>query len=376
MNLAYLLILLLGFQALLIAIFFIFRKSQIRYANIILALFLIAAAWLLIFTVIYWSLLLFTKEYVHCFFTYYIPFSTFAPLFFFYIRKIVTDKSVSLNKDFWHFIPLLYVIIGIAPFFFLTADAKMELVMKAQTRDYAYLLFPFGYLDAVLVLIMIAYGVAIVKKYWKIYKGNRDLRIWTQVIILAFLGCVFGFFVNYSSYFLGISSLSQDYVVILFISIFVLIISYFAFNYSAIFNGIPIEDVLPFVKYKKTGLSKNYSLELKDKLEVLMSNDKPHLNSELRLDNLAELLGISRHHASQIINEYFNSNFFDFINSHRIVEAIELLEVRKKEVTLSEVGYLSGFNNTVSFNKAFKKNTGMTPSKFRELLLDADKTFN
>lgn len=376
MNLAYLLILVLGFQAFLIAIFFIFRKSHTRYANILLALFLMASAWLLIFTVIYWTLLLFTREYVHLFFTYYIPLSTFAPLFFFYIRKIVANKSISLNRDFWHFIPLLYTVVAIAPFFFLSGDTKIDLVLTGQSREYAYLLFPFGYVDSVLVLIMVAYGVAIVHKYWKVYKGNRDLRIWTRVIVLAFLGCVFSFCLNYSVYFLGFSTPDLDYVVMLFLSIFVLTISYFAFNYSAIFNGIPIENVLPFVKYKKTGLSKNYSLELKAKLETLMSNDKPHLNSELRLDNLAELLGISRHHASQIINEYFSSNFFDFINSHRIAEAIELLEIRKKEVTLSEVGYLSGFNNTVSFNKAFKKNTGLTPSKYRELLLSTDKTFN
>ncbi|WP_420322576.1 helix-turn-helix domain-containing protein [Flagellimonas sp.] len=232
------------------------------------------------------------------------------------------------------------------------------------------MLFPFGYLDAVLVLVMVAYGITIVYKYWKVYKGSRDLQIWTRAIILAFLGCVLSFVLYQGLYFLGFISAEQDYAVILFLSIFTLTISYFAFNYSAIFNGTPIENVLPFVKYKKTGLSKKYSLELKGKLEDLMTVDKPYLDSELRLDNLADLLGISRHHTSQIINEYFNTNFFDFVNSHRIAEAIELLEAKKKEVNLSEVGYLAGFNNTVSFNKAFKKNTGLTPSKYRELLLD------
>ncbi|MDC6366699.1 MULTISPECIES: helix-turn-helix domain-containing protein [Flavobacteriaceae] len=375
MELSHSFILALALQSIFIAVLFIFRKSHTRYANILLAFFLFATAWMLIFTVVFWSQLLYTPQYVHSFFTYYIPLSTFAPLFFFYIRKIVTDKSISLNKDFWHFIPLLYVIIGIVPFFFLSRESKMDLVLLGQSREYAYLLFPYGYLDAALILIMIAYGVTIFYKYWKVYKGNRDLRIWTRAIILAFLGCVLSFTLNLTFYFLGLVSPEQDFVVIVFLSAFSLVISYFAFNYSAIFNGTPIEDVLPFVKYKKTGLSKNYSLELKSKLENLMTNDKPYLNSELRLDNLAELLGISRHHASQIINEYFKSNYFDFINSYRVVEAIELLEVKKKEITLSEVGYLSGFNNTVSFNKAFKKNTGMTPSKFRELLLDADKTY-
>nr|WP_299485363.1 helix-turn-helix domain-containing protein [uncultured Allomuricauda sp.] len=228
----------------------------------------------------------------------------------------------------------------------------------------------------ILVVIMNAYGIATILNFWKVYKRSRDLKIWVRVIIMLFLCCTISFTIYYGLYYLGALTELQDYAFIIFLSVFVLTISYYAFNYNAIFNGIPIEDVLPFVKYRKTGLSKNYSLELKGKLETIMSNEKPHLNSELRLDNLAEQLGISRHHASQVINEYFSSSFFDFINSHRIAAAVELLEEKKKEITLSELGYLAGFNNTVSFNKAFKKNTGLTPSKYRELLLSTDKIHN
>ena len=94
--------------------------------------------------------------------------------------------------------------------------------------------------------------------------------------------------------------------------------------------------------------------------------EKPFLNRELRLDDLAEALQIGRHHASQVINEHFDANFFDFINLYRVEEAIRLLQEKGNELNLAEIGFLSGFNNTVSFNKAFKKNTGVTPSKFRK----------
>ena len=69
-------------------------------------------------------------------------------------------------------------------------------------------------------------------------------------------------------------------------------------------------------KYEKTGLSESFSLELKNKLEYLMNSEKLHLRHELRLDDIAELLDISRHHASQVINENFNMSFYDFINSY------------------------------------------------------------
>ncbi|WP_190808728.1 AraC family transcriptional regulator [Flagellimonas sp. S3867] len=376
MDFTYLLFLVLAFQSLLIAILFVFRKSNTKYTNILWAFFLLITSWMFILTVLFWTQLLFNGQRAHFVLTYYIPLSSFAPLFFFYIRKIITDKSISLKKDFWHFIPLIYSVTAINPFYFFLGTNKMNLFLNGEESVNAYQLFPFGYFDAILVLIMVTYGITIVNKYWKTYKGNGNLRTWTRAIILVFLGCVFSFTLYYGLYFFGFLSSEQDYGIILFLPILALIITIFAFNYNTIFNDTLVENVIPSVKYKKTGLSKNYSLELKGKLEALMLNDKPHLNSELRLDNLAELLGASRHHASQIINEYFDSNFFDFINSHRVAEAVELLEIKKKEVTLSEVGYLAGFNNTVSFNKAFKKNTGLTPSKYREQLLDTNRVFN
>ena len=59
------------------------------------------------------------------------------------------------------------------------------------------------------------------------------------------------------------------------------------------------------IKYEKTGLSEAFSTELKNKLETMMDKQKLYLNHELRLNDIAELLNISRHHASQVINENF-----------------------------------------------------------------------
>ena len=52
-----------------------------------------------------------------------------------------------------------------------------------------------------------------------------------------------------------------------------------------------------------------------------MDTQKLYLNHELRLDDIANMLNISRHHASQVINENFNMSFYDFINTYRIEEA-------------------------------------------------------
>ncbi|WP_350292576.1 helix-turn-helix domain-containing protein [uncultured Croceitalea sp.] len=161
----------------------------------------------------------------------------------------------------------------------------------------------------------------------------------------------------------------EDYPIILVLSLFILMISYFAFNYSNVFNGKKISTIIPFVKYKKTGLSKIVSQEFKEKLEKLMLEEKPFLDVEIRLDNIAEALGINRHQTSQIINEHFNSSFYDFINAYRVKESKRILKDQKNKINISEVAFLSGFNNKVSFNIAFKKTTNMTPSEYRKLVI-------
>ncbi len=120
-----------------------------------------------------------------------------------------------------------------------------------------------------------------------------------------------------------------------------------------------------YFKYEKTGLSETFSLELKNKLEHLMGTEKLYLQHELRLDDIAKLLNISRHHASQVINENFNMSFYDYINAYRIEEAKNKLSSFGNSVqSISEIAYQCGFNNRVSFYKAFKKITHITPKEF------------
>ncbi|WP_136465902.1 helix-turn-helix domain-containing protein [Flagellimonas onchidii] len=120
-------------------------------------------------------------------------------------------------------------------------------------------------------------------------------------------------------------------------------------------------------KYGKTGLSKSFSLELKTKLEYLMNTKQLYLQHNLKLDDIAELLDVSRHHASQVINENFKVNFYDYINAYRIENAKSKLSTNNNaSQSISDIAYECGFNNRVSFYKAFKKITRITPTQFIE----------
>ena len=98
-----------------------------------------------------------------------------------------------------------------------------------------------------------------------------------------------------------------------------------------------------------------------------MQNDKPYLEPDLSLDQLASQLSLRPRVLSQALNDILQQNFFDFINRYRIEEASRLLtNPADKKITILEVLYQAGFNSKSSFNTLFKRYTGLTPTEFRQ----------
>ncbi len=107
-------------------------------------------------------------------------------------------------------------------------------------------------------------------------------------------------------------------------------------------------------------------IELKEFLE----NNKPYLNPELTLSLLSEETGIKKHDLSAAINSGFEMNFFDLINHYRTKEFVNQYQLylsQDKQSSFIEVAYQVGFNSKTVFNRAFKKETGTTPSQYFKL---------
>ncbi len=97
-----------------------------------------------------------------------------------------------------------------------------------------------------------------------------------------------------------------------------------------------------------------------------MENNKPFLEPELTLDQLAGRISVKPRVLSQVINDGLGQNFYDFVNRYRIQEASRLLtNPQDPKITILEVLYEVGFNSKSSFNTLFKKYTGLTPTAFR-----------
>jgi AraC-like DNA-binding protein len=106
---------------------------------------------------------------------------------------------------------------------------------------------------------------------------------------------------------------------------------------------------------------------IKQQLENLMATDKPYLDSDLNLMKLADMLGVTPHQLSHVINKGFNENFFQYVNKFRVEKAKQMLaNSLHNNLSILGVGFESGFSSKTSFNTTFKKMTGQTPSEFKQ----------
>lgn len=90
-----------------------------------------------------------------------------------------------------------------------------------------------------------------------------------------------------------------------------------------------------------------------------------HLDSHINLDRFAERIGLKSRETSSAINRHYQKNFFEFINTHRVEAAKQLLRTAPDQTVL-DIAHAAGFNSSSAFHRAFKRCVGMTPSLFRQ----------
>jgi AraC-like DNA-binding protein len=121
-------------------------------------------------------------------------------------------------------------------------------------------------------------------------------------------------------------------------------------------------------KYAKSGLRRRQMQEYKQQLEEIMVSQQVYLQPNLTLPALAQAVGCSVNHLSQVINAGFDMSFFDYLNSHRIDYARGLLsEIDGSSGAILKIAFTVGFNSNSAFYAAFKKHVGMTPAQYRKM---------
>lgn len=120
-------------------------------------------------------------------------------------------------------------------------------------------------------------------------------------------------------------------------------------------------------KYSRSNLDRPGSIDLYEQIRSLFMEEPIYLDPELSLKTVAARFAVTPRMVSQAINQNEQINFNEFVNRYRIWKAKTLLEAPEyQHEKLAAIAYDSGFGNITSFNMAFKKITGLTPSEYRK----------
>ena len=293
------------------------------------------------------------------------------PLLFLYILSVIYSNFKLKGKHLIHLLPWLITILVLLPNFFLADEAaKIAFFRNYDNNSEVQFLSYFG---DVLSFTYLCAEIYYIVRYRKLLLENytdknafKNYAWLKQLSILLFIGqaitLVKGYIrVNYSGNAIDIIRT----VTLLFGVFFICWLFLKAVNSPKLFKGVDV-DLKTSKEIKST--------EDKDKIhpQILLLKDfmvdkKPYLNPSLTIRTLASALKMNSRDLSVLINQNLNQHFFDFVNEYRIEEAKNILRnPSKKEYTVLEILYEVGFNSKSSFNTAFKKYTGKTPTQFRK----------
>jgi YesN/AraC family two-component response regulator len=87
-----------------------------------------------------------------------------------------------------------------------------------------------------------------------------------------------------------------------------------------------------------------------------------HIKEDIKLNELAEVLGLSQGYISTLFKKVTGQNFVDYVTMLKINYAKSLL--KESNLKIYEVSDMLGYENAYYFSRVFKKITGITPSEY------------
>jgi len=370
----------------LIIVLILARRPLSKTQKILLAL--------IIFLV--YDLLVYTYTYNKLFYKFpwllstnlFIPF-IYSPLIYLYTRYKTLNQPPGPKVMFLMFIPAFIVFLFSVWLNFIPQNEKILFYFNARSREN-------GIINTLTVIIhfqWIFYTVLNFKMLVDFRKRIKDcfsnqekknLAWLLKINLFIFIIWSFAFALLVTEI-LGFSkvaySADKAYYIYLLVAIFIFVLGFFG-----VIHNLPVlsqQTEKDFImvdtnkefnkdfpdsknKYKRSGLTDEVAKEYLERLLYFMEENKPYLENDISLAQLASRIEISPNHLSEILNSKLNKNFFDFINNYRIIEVKKrLLDKDFDNFTILAVAYDCGFSSKTTFNTLFKKHTGKTPSQYR-----------
>ncbi|MBX2819920.1 MAG: AraC family transcriptional regulator [Rhodothermaceae bacterium] len=289
-----------------------------------------------------------------------------GPLLYFYVRTSVDASYIFKGQRLVHFIPILLHLSLLMPLVFVGAEIRESYVNIYIERELYRKLIP-GIPNGMVLMITYALASFIWIRRFKTHVTQvasfedqlriRWLRWFTSLLVMLLL-------------LLGLFSLHELYRLpaACAMTAFMCAIILIALVRPRVFHGI--QTTLKLSGEEKYGTSQLDTLQKKAYLKTLLlhfEQEKPYLQQELTLRDVAAQVNMPYRHVSQVVNEMLDKHFIDFVNSYRIEAAKTiLLDPNSLHLSIEGVAAEAGFNSRSAFYREFKKATGVTPGAFRK----------
>ncbi|MDN5201096.1 helix-turn-helix domain-containing protein [Fulvivirgaceae bacterium BMA10] len=348
-------------QGFFLVILLLVKEKQLLRAKLSLTAIILLFTLSLLYYVAYWTKY---EQYFPGYISYTLGFTfVIGPLMLYYLRTLEVKQKMQFSA--WHSIPIVLYSIHYFLRFFVNRSSNSFLSLSSFYTSEA--------LSILIILQNIHLIVYTILCFYEVNKHNSSIQpakhTWKRKVVFAFSGFTLSFFSYYVMVWTNTLKIEYDYMVSFAMSFFIYFIGYHAFTKPEILqtNG-------QSGKYEKSALTKSASKTLANKLIEHIKSQKSYLKNSLKLQDLAAELNLSSHHLSQIINEQLGQSYSDFLNTYRIEEAKRILsDPENANQKIISVAYDCGYNNKVSFHNTFKKYTGYSPTKYRELSLKNTK---
>jgi len=261
------------------------------------------------------------------------------------------------------------------PFYFLPANEKMQAYMELKENTPWYWTLA-TILKALSGPIYLVYSWMMVRKSRKKileYFGNAEVvhLPWLRYLFIS-IAIIWTIFVlsSVSKLAFGFSDSQRiDQLVFLGVVIWIFAIGYYGLKQVPIFlheNGAAGGSRASYkIKYERNRIPPSKASDCYQRLLQLMQTEKPFLQPQVTLQDLAALLDVQPYELSQVLNDQCKQTFFEFVNGYRVAEVkLAMQDPSRNHLSLLGLALDSGFSSKTSFNRVFKKHEGITPSEY------------
>lgn len=292
-------------------------------------------------------------------------FAIWGPAIYLYIQAETTKKFRLKQAHLLHFLPFfLCLMYFLFAFHFHSVEEKMRLLQTGEVYDFnrRKLYSAFIAIQVFVYNILAIYRIELYGRRHPLKSGSALRRFrWNRFIIYGyFFACICN---NVASWIYPLTNGPQ------LSNYFIISVMLFLLYFSIILIGALLGSHFgePLYQMKQQTLPEVVAKSLHLRLDPYMTREKPYLEYNLTLAELAAYLGLKERHLSEYINGYYHTTFQDFVNSYRIEEAKKLLQANAdNRRSIIQIAFESGFNSKSAFNYAFRKHTSTTPSGYRK----------